>query len=434
MITTKELYSLFLKYPKVCIDSRKGQTGGLFFALKGEHFDGNDFADDALERGCEYAVVDRNRVKKNNRYIPVEDVLSTLQDLALLHRNTLTIPFVALTGSNGKTTTKELAIRILKKRFRAVANEGNLNNHIGVPVTILSIKPEAEIALIEMGANHKGEISNLCRIARPTHGLITNIGKAHLEGFGSLQGVVEAKKELYDYLIEEKGTIFAHNDNELLKGLLGDYPYLAYGYSENSNPEGEIISADPFLSMSVRFVDDRKMVVRRINSHLIGKFNADNILAAVSIGAFFSIPPEEIVDAVESYVPANNRCQMVKTNRNTLILDAYNANPTSMEQAILSFKNMEGGPKILILGDMAELGATTLQEHEHVMDLLQVPGFTECFTVGPVFRGIAGKYGIRSFANVDEARSWFISHPINNTMILLKGSRINKLEELADVL
>jgi UDP-N-acetylmuramoyl-tripeptide--D-alanyl-D-alanine ligase len=406
----------------------------IFFSLKGEYFDGNRFAAQALDRGCLYAVVDDPKYALNDRYFLVTDVLHTLQHLACHHRKQFNIPVIAITGTNGKTTTKELCHAILASKFNTVATSGNLNNQIGVPLTLLSVKPNTEIAIIEMGANHHGEITSLCQMALPTQGMITNIGKAHLEGFGGFEGVVRAKKELFDYFQNTGHLIFYNSDDALLSNLSTGLDRIAYGSAAESSTSGEVITADPFLIVNLNIKNALKQSVEtvEIHTHLIGHYNFENILAAACIGSFFTVSPSDIQKAIEQYHPSNNRSQVVRTRLNTLILDAYNANPSSMEQALVNFANMSLQNKVLIIGDMLELGDESQAEHDKILDLIRELGFKTVFLVGEQLsvKGMAHT----CFANTSEARAYFRQHPVAASTILIKGSRGIGLERLTDML
>ena len=358
----KELYEIYKAHPVVTTDSRNCSEGSIFFALKGETFDGNKFAVAAIEKGCAYAVVDDSSfLTPHSSLIFVDNVLETLQALARYHRQQMDIPFVGITGTNGKTTTKELVATVLSKKYRVHYTQGNFNNHIGVPLTLLSIKPDCEMAVIEMGANHPGEIKTLANIALPTCGLITNVGKAHLEGFGSLEGVINTKKELYDNLAERGGHVFVNAANSLLMNVLNAESYTTYSSNAevSADVDGRLLRCAPY----VEFEWNNK----HIATHFVGAYNLDNMLAAISVGLHFGVTKEDICDAISNYVPANNRSQLTKTERNTLIVDAYNANPTSMMAAIDNFELIEGGNKVAILGDMLELGEQSALEHQAIV-------------------------------------------------------------------
>ncbi len=424
------LYSIFLEHPYVSTDTRKIQNGCLFFALKGEKFNGNSFASRALEEGAAYVVIDDPAVNISDRCILVDDVILTLQQLARHHRKQFSIPVIAITGTNGKTTTKELSHAVLSKKYNTLANQGNLNNHIGAPLTLLELKQETEIALIEMGANHPGEIDFLCRIALPDYGLITNIGKAHLEGFGSFEGVIRTKTELYRFLDASKGKVFIHEDNTLLMENATRLMKIPYG-ERSSELSARKISSSPCLSMEMVFRDKS---VEKINAKFFGRYNVENIMAAACIGQYFGVTPEKIKEAIESYTPSNNRSQILQTPTNILILDAYNANPSSMKSAIENFAASAHIKKIAILGDMLELGKNTDQEHEEILRLLEKMNFSAVYLVGPVFSRVNKTKQYICFHDSDQARMWFADHPLTHTHILLKGSRGIKLENIIDKL
>lgn len=399
------IYSIYLKHQSVCIDSRNVKKNSIFLALKGVHFDGNKFAKEALDRGCAYAIIDNHKYKKDERFILVENGLETLQNLAQHHRKQLNIPFIGITGTNGKTTTKDLIKDVLSKKYKAYATQGNFNNHIGVPLSVLSITRDIEIAIIEMGANHIGEILTLCKIAQPNHGLITNIGKAHLEGFGSFEGVITAKKELYGYLKQNKGIVFVNSDNALLMKL--------------SNTQNR-----------VTYETSKKV----INTHLIGKHNLENIMAAICIGHHFGVKESDIECAIEDYQPADNRSQIIKTKKNTVLLDAYNANPTNMEAVINHVSQMQVENKVVILGDMLELGSYSLQEHQVVIELLKKQNFNQVILVGDNFSKVKNNINCKHFADTAAASNWLKHQNIKDAFILIKGSRGIELEKLMEVL
>ena len=374
----KELYEIYKAHPVVTTDSRNCPEGSIFFALKGETFDGNKFAVAAIEKGCAYAVVDDKDIV-HPQTILVDNVLDTLQALARYHREQLDIPFVGITGTNGKTTTKELVATVLSKKYRVHYTQGNFNNHIGVPLTLLSIKPDCEMAVIEMGANHPGEIKTLANIALPTCGLITNVGKAHLEGFGSLEGVINTKKELYDNLAERGGHVFVNAANPFLMNVLNAESYTTYSSNVEVGADinGRLLRCAPY----VEFEWNNK----HIATHFVGAYNLDNMLAAITVGLHFGVAEADICDAISNYVPANNRSQLTKTERNTLIVDAYNANPTSMMAAIDNFELMEGENKVAILGDMLELGEQSAIEHQNIVRRLIESKIEKVILVGKEF-------------------------------------------------
>jgi len=427
------LYEIYRSNPKVVTDSRVPVEGSLFFGLRGERFNGSLYARDALSGGSSFAVVDDPSVVRDERYILVENSLETLQELAMYHRNRLSIPLIAITGSNGKTTTKELTAKILSTQYPAQATSGNLNNHIGVPLTLLEINDSAEMGIIEMGANHTGEIAMLCRIAMPDYGLITNIGMAHLEGFGSLEGVRKGKKELYDYLEENGGLVFINEQDKTLRGMLQDFDggIIWYGGAGESVISGEVLEADPLLRIRLNI---RGYGLLEVETGLIGSYNLENILAAASVGLHFGISPEHLKKAIQHYRTDNNRSQQLNTDHNVLILDAYNANPTSMQVAIENFRSMAHHDKSVILGDMLELGEATGTAHREVIDLLETTGFTEIILVGSSFANAEVPESYRVFSSVTECAGWLEEHPLRDRMILLKGSRGIGLEQLLGLL
>ena len=426
MITA--LYEKFLTSTGISTDTRKIRKGSLFFALKGPNFNANKFAAQALEKGVAFAVVDDPAYSQGENCILVEDVLTTLQNLASLHRRKLKIPFIAITGSNGKTTTKELLHAVLSKKFKTSATRGNLNNHIGVPLTILDIKKETEMAIIEMGANHIGEIAALCEIAEPNYGMITNIGKAHTEGFGGFDGVIRAKSELYHYLIQHGGDVFINSTNEILFNMSKRFakPFL-YPQKEDFY-HCEFQGADPF----VKYTDEKN---EPITTQLIGKYNFENIAAALCVGKFFGVPGTLANEAVANYLPENNRSQVIKKGTNTILLDAYNANPSSMESALENLSLMQAENKAVMLGDMFELGEQSEEEHEKLGQLVAKYGFNPVFLCGKNIE-VATKH--LSEAKHFETREELVEHlnsvNLQNTTILIKASRGIGLEKVVEVI
>ena len=430
MSTIEKLYRVYQEYPEIVTDSRKITKGCLFFALRGSHFDGNAFAEEAINRGAKYAVVDDPALNSHSQFILVEDVLKALQDLAVEHRRTFDIPFIALTGSNGKTTTKELLREVLSKRYLVHATQGNLNNHIGVPLTLLEMKRDTEVAIIEMGANHIGEIAFLCGLAQPTHGLITNVGKAHLEGFGSFEGVQKGKGELYRYLSENEGKIFIQGDNTHLRQMLhgtSQYVVASYGVQKENNTSGTLKSAVPFLEI---IWEDENLLLK---TQITGAYNFDNVLAAVCVGAFFEVNPEQIKEAIENYKPVNQRSQIIKTDQNTLIADYYNANPSSMMAALDNLDKISSEGKAVILGDMYELGAESREEHRMILTRAQQMGLKRLILVGEIFKSI-GEEEAECYKNTEEAKQALGKYPLKDNTVLVKGSRGIALENLVDVL
>ena len=429
MTTIDKLYDIYCAHPDVTTDTRALRPDSLFFALRGERFDGNRFALQALEAGCAYAVVDDAEVARaDSRCLLVGDVLRTLQALATRHRRETGIPVIGITGTNGKTTTKELTRAVLASRYRVLATEGNLNNHIGVPLTLLRLRPEHELAIIEMGASHPGDIAELCAIAEPDYGLITNVGKAHLEGFGSLEGVIKTKTELYDSLRERDGVVFVNADNELLMPLTEGLQTVGYGYANEDFLSGDILRCDPMLSST--FVGAEG--VERVQTHLVGGYNLVNCLAAAAVGRYFGVSDEQIKAAIEAYEPTNKRSQWIRTASNSVILDAYNANPTSMTAALNNFHDMEATNKVLILGDMLELGDESMLEHEAIVRLIEDLGFTNVYLVGRQFEATAS--GFATFPTTAELKTFLADHPIADSTVLVKGSRGIALESVVELL
>ncbi len=425
-----QIYQVFSEHPVISTDSRQIKPGSIFFALKGESFNGNAYAEKALEQGASCAIIDEPEYASNEKFFVVSDVLTTLQELARYHRKQFNIPVLGITGSNGKTTTKELIHNVLSTKFCTLATRGNLNNHIGVPLTLLGITPETEIAIIEMGANHPGEIDFLCRIAQPDYGIITNVGKAHLGGFGGFEGVIRTKTELSRFLSEHGGVMFLNNRDELLVNRINNVDLIRFGAPPGNVTLMNLIS-DPFVKLEVQF-PDRSVVV--IESKLYGRYNANNILAAVSIGQHFGISSDRIKMAIEDYQPANNRSQIMKTDRNMLILDAYNANPSSMEAALSTFAETDYHGKTVILGDMLELGEESDHEHQQILKFIDQLKFQQVYLVGPVFTRLNIKRENACFQDSDLARMWLEHHKIENSTILIKGSRGISLEKLTDIL
>ncbi|MDB4088391.1 UDP-N-acetylmuramoyl-tripeptide--D-alanyl-D-alanine ligase [Flavobacteriales bacterium] len=423
----KDLYSIFLKYPQISTDTRAIKPKSLFFALKGDNFDGNKFASQALENGASYAIISSEEFKKDDRYILVEDTLVTLQELAKYHRDQLSIPIIGITGSNGKTTTKELMRSALAQKYSVFATHGNLNNHIGVPLSLLSINKNHEIAIIEMGANHQKEIEFLANICMPDCGLITNIGKAHLEGFGGIEGVEKGKLELFHNLSSRKKQIFINADDGRLSKHIENLKPITYGKS-NSDYKGEITSTTPFLKVKVTYKNDSY----GINSQLIGTYNFSNILSAVVIGDYYGVTPKQIKKGIENFVPSNNRSQLIEKDTNKIILDAYNANPSSMKEAIDNLVKTESKKKYFILGDMLELGKEAKKEHENIVELLMNHDLKGVL-VGKIFKSIKQREYI-TFSNNEAAKKFLKTNPKQNTLYLIKGSRGIKLETVLEVL
>jgi len=426
----EKLYGIYKQNPSVQTDSRKIKQGDIFFALKGPSFNGNAFAKQALDDGAVLAVIDEKvpmdiGIEVSGKTFLVEDVLTTLQQLARHHRQQFTIPFLAITGSNGKTTTKELIHAVLSTSYKTYTTEGNLNNHIGVPLTLLKIKDDAAIAVIEMGANHIGEIASYCKIALPTHGIITNCGKAHLEGFGSEEGVRKAKGELFDHLrtIEHGYAIVMWDYDylqEMSKGISG---IIKYGTRKEAHIIGKVFRSDPFLEVDILQGLDEK----NISTQLVGDYNLPNVLAAVATGKLFNVPGRKIKEAIENYSPSNSRSQLLQQGSNKIILDAYNANPSSMKLAIENFSKFPGD-KILILGSMAELGTESEKEHSSLVDQIQKLNWKEVVLVGTEFEKI--KHPFHQFKNADQAGDWLQQKKFENSSMLIKGSRSMQMEKV----
>jgi len=422
----QELYGLFLLHPSVQTDTRKLKSGDLFFALKGPNFNGNRFALQALSGGAAYAVVDEELDTQDTRIIKVTDVLATLQELAKFHRGRFTIPFIAITGSNGKTTSKELIYAVLSSHYTTYTTQGNLNNHIGVPLTLLSVKSDAEMAVIEMGANHQKEIEAYCLYTQPTDGIITNCGKAHLEGFGGMEGVRKGKGELYDFLRVHEGTAFVFADYDYLQTMSAGIQHIVkYGTSEGL-VQGGILSNEPFLEVAIT----KGLRFSSIKTQLVGDYNLPNILCAVVIGKYFSVPEEKIKDAIENYVPSNSRSQLIQRRSNTFILDAYNANPTSMKAAIENFAHLHGDKKVLMLGGMMELGAESMDEHRSIIDLIKQYNWEKVVLVGGDFGKV--DHGFTFFSDSTEAKVWFTQQKFEHAHILIKGSRSMQMERILE--
>ncbi len=426
-MTIEELYKIYTAHASVQTDTRKLKSGDLYFALKGPSFNGNEFAQIAINKGAAYAVIEEAGYAVEGKTILVDDVLQTLQQLALYHRKQFMIPFLAITGSNGKTTTKELIHAVLSTTFKTATTEGNLNNHIGVPLTILKIDPDTEMAVIEMGANHQKEIESYCVIALPTHGLITNVGKAHLEGFGGEEGVRKGKGELFDFIRQHNGSIFRMTDYDYLQGMsTGITAVFTYGTKEG-DVVGNAVQSDPFLKVafSVGFIGE-------ITTSLVGSYNLPNVLAAVAVGKKFGVSDEKIKTAIEAYAPSNSRSQLVQKGPNKIILDAYNANPSSMKAAVENFARAEGGNKILVLGAMAELGAESLNEHKSLITEIEKHSWKDVLLVGGDF--LRSEHPFLSFTTPDEAGEWLQAQNIRDAYLLIKGSRSMQMEKVLNYL
>ena len=422
-MTVEEIYSRFKECTGVTTDSRKCGPGLMFFALKGERFDGNEFVRGALEQGCPYAVMDNAGLydAADSRMILVDSVLDTLQKVAAHHRRELGTPVIGITGTNGKTTTKELTNAVMSAAYNVLCTQGNLNNSIGVPLTVLGLKSEHRYAIVEMGASHPGDIKELVEVSQPDYGLITNVGKAHLLGFGSFEGVKRTKGELYDWLREHNGTAFVNRDNVHLQQMCAGLPLIEYGKpgQEGLLVEGEVLECNPFVKFRWRSKGGDWHIVQ---TSLIGAYNVDNALAAITIGLRFGVSEDKASAAVAGYVPQNNRSQLTETGRNHLVVDAYNANPTSMAAAIENFSMMKADNKMLILGDMRELGEVSEAEHRNIVELLKEKGFTKVWLVGSEFAKVAQESEFRLFADVEAVNDALRIEPLNGYSILIKGS------------
>jgi len=427
MKNISDLYSKFLESSGICTDTRKLKKNSIYFALKGENFDGNEYADQALERGALLAIVDDKNQKDDSKVI-VEDVLLTLQELANFHRKQIAIPILAITGSNGKTTTKKLVHEVLSKEFKVKATLGNLNNHIGVPLTLLSFTAELDLGIVEMGANHQKEIESLCNIAEPNYGYITNFGKAHLEGFGGIEGVIKGKSELYDYLIENDGLIFFNRDDEIQVEKAIEHKNYSIGKKSLSDCQVVLMETQPFVT-----VEYSNLI---IETKLVGSYNFKNVSASIGIGRYFGVDKENIKQAIENFVPEEMRSQIIEKNGKHILLDAYNANPTSMKAVLESFKQMKGDHKTVILGDMFEIGEDSVKEHFHILDTCQYLGFENILVCGERFHKVSSEFeNVIGFKTTSDLQK-YIEEDISriSSPILVKGSRGMKLESIMDVL
>ena len=423
-----DLYDLFIHNPQITTDSRNCPKGSIFFALKGDKFDGNQYAGKALASGCVYAVIDNPDYYIGERTILVDNVLKTLQQLAHHHRKLLGLPIIGITGTNGKTTTKELLAAVLSTKFNLLYTEGNFNNHIGVPLTLLRLTHDHEMAVIEMGASHPGDIKELVDIVHPNYGIITNVGRAHLEGFGSFEGVIRTKGELYDYIRRSKGKIFIKKENEYLQSIAKGIEQITYGNGDDAFASGQVVSCDPFLVFNWK----QQGKLHTVETHMIGSYNLDNVLAAVAVGRFFKIPAERISRAIAAYEPTNNRSQFKKTENNELIIDAYNANPSSMKVALDNFITMPVQPKAIILGDMRELGPTSDELHAEVVEQIKKGQFDKVFLCGEHFSKVGKEFS--PFATTEAMTEELRRQPLKGYHILIKGSHSMGLEKLADIL
>lgn len=423
-MTIEQLYQVFQQFPSVQTDTRKLKAGDIFFALKGPNFNANEFAEKALEQGAALVIADEQLFKLNDKIVLVQDTLETLQLLAKYHRRHLHIPFIAITGSNGKTTTKELVSTVLATTYKTYTTQGNLNNHIGVPLTILSVKPDAEMAVIEMGANHQGEIASYCEYTIPTHGIITNAGKAHMEGFGGVEGVKKGKGELFRYLKKNEGTAFVMWDYEYLHEMSDGIPHIIRYGTSGADLNGSVLKSDPFLVVST----DKGP--SEINTQLVGEYNLPNVLVAVTVAKHFKVENDAIKKAIESYAPSNSRSQLIEKNGNKIILDAYNANPSSMKTAIENFARIQGSNKVLMLGGMMELGVESEQEHKDIIALIEKFNWKDVVLVGGDFLKINHHY--HSFKNSTEAAEWLKQQNLKDAFLLVKGSRSMQMEKVLE--
>ena len=424
----EELYTIYKKNPVITTDSRNIPQNSIFFSLKGDNFNGNTFTQKALENGASFAVVDEIKYKINNQCLLVADGLQALQELAKYHRKQLQTKVIGITGTNGKTTTKELIYAVLSTKYKTFATQGNLNNHVGVPLSVLAIRPETELAVIEMGANHIGEIADLCKISQPDLGLITNIGKAHLEGFGSYEGIIQAKSELYNYLKSKTNSIFINVDDDILRKISQHMQKIEYSISSESGCFAKEIFCNPFVNMNIE-IHQKQLLIK---SQLIGAYNAQNIMAAVCIGNYFGVDLDSIKTAIENYKPTNNRSQFARTEKNQLIVDAYNANPTSMEATLKNFSEIQMANKTAIIGDMLELGDESVNEHQAIISILKKYNFNQVILVGKIFHSLDSEFN--SFISTEEAYTWIQKNPISNASVLIKGSRGIRLEKLIELL
>ena len=426
IMNIEHLYQLYLHHPSVQTDTRKLKEGDLFFALKGPNFNGNEFALQALKAGAAYAIIDEQVDPSNDRLLLVDDVLTALQQLAKHHRQQFNIPFIAITGSNGKTTTKELVSTVLASHYKTYTTQGNLNNHIGIPITLLNVKKDAEMAVIEMGANHQKEIASYCEYVMPTHGIITNCGKAHLEGFGGEEGVRKGKGELFDYLRANNGAAFIFSDYDYLQSMSNDISSVFRYGTKEGQLTGEVITSEPFLNISLT----KGTSLQQLNTYLVGEYNLPNVLCAVAIGKYFHVPDEKIKTAIEGYVPSNSRSQMIEKESNQVILDAYNANPSSMKAAIENFAKIKADNKVLMLGAMMELGDESIAEHQAIVDLIKQYNWKAVVLVGGDYEKV--EHPFIYLSSSIEARHWYQHQQFTNTYILIKGSRSMKMETVLE--
>lgn len=427
MNTIEQIYELYKKAYTVTTDSRNISKDYVFVALKGEHFDGNDFALKVAEEGVAAAVIaDRHDLPRHERLFVVDDSLKTLQELAKYHRTKLGLPILGITGTNGKTTTKELVSAVLAKKYNIIFTQGNFNNQLGVPLTLLRIKPGTDMAVVEMGASHPGDIDELTSLGKPDYGMITNIGRAHLRDFGGYEGVIKTKNEMYQYIGTYNGLLFVNKDNELLMGLANNINKVTYGTSDDADVKGKMLSANPYLSVEWNN--------HRIDTQLVGDYNFENVMAAICIGTYFKVAENDIVEALSSYCPTNNRSQVVETGKNRVVMDAYNANPTSMSHAINNFRNICKDDNLLILGDMRELGEESVQEHKNILELLRNLKFKNVCLVGEEFAAVAKDSEFQTFADVETLIKHIADHPVTGKDILVKGSNSVHLNKIIDSL
>ena len=427
MSTIEKIYKLYKTAYTVTTDSRTITQGCVFVALKGEHFDGNDFALNVAEEGITACVIaDRKDLPQHERLFVVEDSLKALQELANYHRKQLDTPIIGITGTNGKTTTKELVSAVLAKKYNILFTQGNFNNQLGVPLTLLRIKPDTELAVIEMGASHPGDINELTGIGEPNYGMITNIGRAHLRDFGGYEGVIKTKNEMYQYIAAHKGLLFVNKDNELLMDLSKSINKVTYGTSNDADIQGKLLSANPYLSVEWNG--------KKIDTQLVGDYNFENVMAAICIGTYFNVAANDIVEALSSYRPTNNRSQVIDTARNRVVMDAYNANPTSMSHSIKNFRNICKSDNLLILGDMRELGNESEQEHKNILELIKELRFENVYLVGEEFQRVAKNSKFSTFINVEELAQYLQQHPVSGRDILVKGSNSIHLNKIIDSL
>ena len=423
----EKIYELYKKTYTVTTDSRTITPGCVFVALKGEHFDGNDFALKVAEEGVAACVIaDRQNLPKHKRLFIVDDSLKALQELAKYHREKLGLPIIGITGTNGKTTTKELVSAVLSKKYNLIFTQGNYNNQLGVPLTLLRIKPDTELAVVEMGASHPGDIDELTNLGEPNFGMITNIGRAHLRDFGGYEGVIKTKNEMYQYIAAHKGLLFINKDNDLLMGLAKDINKVTYGTCQEADVPGKILSANPYLSVEWNG--------HKLDTQLVGDYNFENVMAAICIGKHFGVNDKDIVEALSNYHPTNNRSQVIETGKNRVVMDAYNANPTSMSHAIRNFRNICSDYNVLILGDMLELGEESEKEHQAIIELLKELKFQLVFLVGSEFAKVAKNSTFFRLSDVDKLIRYITLNPISGYDILVKGSNGIHLNKIIDSL